>query len=259
MGFQMGSRPAGRVQTCACWRNCLHLKKLLAVYLSLDRESARIIAARAGVALDRVEQRLAEMAKKGLILSIQGENGTCSYRAVLLVVGIYEMQVNNLSVDLVDAFDDYWSLMEERSHPETIPQMLTILIGQSIESHLEAMTYLQVGELVNGQTRFAVAPCIYRRQAKLKRGGCMAPEESCQIYVDWADFYARTRRGRAIDRVEMVVLLARADAANLVLHRVIHEMYPSSVVVVVAAEVSYGVLRITRGRLAWLPALSLLH
>jgi Fe-S-cluster-containing hydrogenase component 2 len=47
--------------------------------------------------------------------------------------------------------------------------------------------------------------------------GCSAPEESCLIFGDWADFYARTGRGRAIDRSEMMALLARADASNLVL------------------------------------------
>jgi NAD-dependent dihydropyrimidine dehydrogenase PreA subunit len=189
----------------------------LAVYLTLDRESASVIAERAGIALDTVEQRLAEMARKGLILSVWGQNGVCSYQAVPLVVGIYEMQVNNLSVDLLDAFDDYWSTMEERPQPETIPQMRTIPIGESIESHLEALTYEQVSELVNAQTRFAVAPCICRRQAKLRGGGCTAPEETCLVFGDWADFYARTGRGRAIDRPEMIGLLARADAANLVL------------------------------------------
>jgi hypothetical protein len=51
------------------------------------------------------------------------------------------MQLDNLSVDLLDAFDDYWSMLEERSQPETIPQLRTIPIGESIETHLEAMTY----------------------------------------------------------------------------------------------------------------------
>jgi len=189
----------------------------LAVHLTLDRESAEVIAARAALAPDLVEQRLAEMGTKGLIFPTKGENGTWLYQAAPLVVGVYEYQVNNLTIDLLDAFDDYWSTMEDRAQPETIPQMRTIPIGESIESHLKALTYEQVGELVNAQTRFAVAPCICRRQAKLRGKGCTAPEESCLIFGDWADFYARTGRGRSIDRSEMIALLARADAANLVL------------------------------------------
>lgn len=189
----------------------------LAVHLTLDRESAEVIAARAALAPDLVEQRLAEMGTKGLIFPTVGENGAWLYQAAPLVVGIYEYQVNNLTIDLLDAFADYWSTMEDRAQPETIPQMRTIPIGESIESHLKALTYEQVGELVNAQTRFAVAPCICRRHAKLRGMGCTAPEESCLIFGDWADFYARTGRGRSIDRSEMIALLARADAANLVL------------------------------------------
>jgi ferredoxin len=95
--------------------------------------------------------------------------------------------------------------------------MRTIPIGQSIDVRLEALTYEQVGELVKTHTRFAVAPCICRRHAKLRGKGCDAPEESCLIFGDWADYYTRTGRGRAIDRSEMMALIARADAANLVL------------------------------------------
>jgi len=189
----------------------------LAVHLTLDRESADVIAARAGLRPDTAEQRLAEMAKKGLIFSHVSEDGACFYQAIPVVVGIYEMQVNNLSPDLLDALHDYWGTAEERARPETIRQMRTIPIQESIESHLQALTYEQVNELVQAHSRFAVAPCICRRHVKLRGGGCAAPEESCLIFGDWADFYARTGRGRAIDRAEMFALLARADAANLVL------------------------------------------
>jgi electron transport complex protein RnfB len=189
----------------------------LAVHLTLDQENAGVIAARAGLAPEIARQRLAEMAQKGLILSIQAEDGEYAYQAVPMVVGIYEMQVNNLSADLLDAFEDYWGNMEDRPQPETITQMRTIPVQQSIDNRVEALTYEQVGELVNAHTRFAVAPCICRRKAKLNGKGCSAPEESCLIFGDWADFYARTGRGRAIDRAEMNTLLARADAANLVL------------------------------------------
>ena len=189
----------------------------LAVHLTLDRESADVIAARAGLGPDTAEQRLAEMAQRGLILSCLDEDGTCSYQAAPLVVGIYEWQVSNLNADLLDAFDAYWSTAEERARTETIRQMRTIPVQESIESHLEALTYEQVNEMVQAHTHFAVAPCICRRRARLRGEGCAAPEESCLVFGDWADYYARTGRGRAIDRTEMFALLAQADAANLVL------------------------------------------
>jgi NAD-dependent dihydropyrimidine dehydrogenase PreA subunit len=51
----------------------------------------------------------------------------------------------------------------------------------------------------------------------MRGGGCDAPEEVCLSFGDFADYYIRTGRGRAIDRSEVTQILDRADAANLVL------------------------------------------
>ncbi len=189
----------------------------LAVHLRLDRESAGAIAARAGLSPEIAKQRLDDMAQKGLILSVQAADGAITYQAAPFVVGIYEFQVNNLSVEFLHALREYWSTTIDRPPVETIPQMRTIPIHESIDPHLETMTYEQVNEIVAAHTRFAVAPCICRRGAHLVGKGCDAPEESCLIFGDWAEFYARTGRGRQVDRSEMLALIARADAANLVL------------------------------------------
>lgn len=189
----------------------------LAVHLTLDRQSAAAIAAHAGLETDVAGQRLDVMAQKGLILSVQDERGNRFYLAAPFVVGIYEFQVNNLNEAFLKALRDYWSTTIDRPEPESIPQMRTIPIGQSIDTRLETLTYEQVNRIVDGHTRFAVAPCICRRRAKLEGKGCAAPEESCLIFGDWADFYARTGRGRRIEREEMLALIARADEANLVL------------------------------------------
>ncbi len=189
----------------------------LAIHLTLEREPAQVIADRAGLPLDRVQPRLDEMAQKGLIFAAQAEDGSSLYQAVPMVVGIYEMQINNLSQELLDDFHAYWSSTIERSQVETIPQMRIIPVGESIEQRPEALPYEQVRELVKGNDRFAVATCICRHSAKMMGGGCQAPEESCLIFGDWADFYVRTGRGRSVSRSEMITLLEKADAAYLVL------------------------------------------
>jgi NAD-dependent dihydropyrimidine dehydrogenase PreA subunit len=189
----------------------------LAVHLTLDREEARVIASRAGLALAEAERLLDGMAQKGLIFSVHPEDGPALYQAVPFVVGIYEFQVNNLSEGLLQDLADYWSTQQRRPRAETIPQMRTIPVGQSIEPHLEALPYEQVDKLVKAHDRFAVAPCICRRHAKMRGGGCDAPEESCLMFGEWADYYVQGKRGRYIDRSEVMEILARADAANLVL------------------------------------------
>jgi Na+-translocating ferredoxin:NAD+ oxidoreductase subunit B len=189
----------------------------LALSLSLERESAEVIAARAGLAQEDAASRLDQMARKGLIFSYQAENGDWLYQALPLVVGIYELQVKNLNLELLQAFGEYWRTAENRSAPETIPQMRTIPVRESIQNRLEAMTYEQVNDLINNQTSFAVAPCICRRAAKMSGGGCGAPEESCLVFGGWADHYVRTGLGRRIDHSEVMSIIARANAANLVL------------------------------------------
>lgn len=189
----------------------------LATHLTLDREDAQAIADRAGLPLAEVQQRLDEMSSKGLIFSVQQADGSTLYNAVPFVIGIYEFQVNNLNQSLLQDLHDYWSTAKPRSRRQTIPQMRTVPVGKSIEPHLEALPYEQVDELVKANDRYAVAPCICRKAAKMTGGGCSAPEESCLIFGEWADYYVRGGRGRSIDRSEVMEILARADAANLVL------------------------------------------
>ena len=139
----------------------------LAIHLTLDREEAGAIAERAGLDHAEAEQRLGEMAHKGLIFSIKLEDGPSLYQAVPWVVGIYEFQVNNLSDEFVQDYADYRSTRKQRPRPQTIPQMRTIPVGESIEPHLEALPYEQVDSLVKAHARYAVAPCICRRHAKM--------------------------------------------------------------------------------------------
>jgi len=189
----------------------------LATHLTFEREDAQTIANRAGHPIAGTENQLKEMSTKGLIFSTQAEDGSVLYQAAPFVVGIYEFQVNNLSEELLRDLEAYWSTIRPRTRPKTISQMRTIPIGESIEPHLEALPYEQVNELVKAHDQFAVAPCICRRSARINGDGCNAPEESCLIFDEWADYYIRDGRGRSIELPEVMEILARADAANLVL------------------------------------------
>jgi NAD-dependent dihydropyrimidine dehydrogenase PreA subunit len=190
---------------------------LLAIHLNLDREPVEIIAAAAGLSISETEDRLNEMSRKGLIFSTQEAGGSALYQAVPWVIGIYEFQVNIMDEDLVQALDDYWGTIKPRSRPQTIPQLRTIPVGESIEPQHEALPYEQVNLLVKTHDRFAVAPCICRRYTRIKGEACDAPEESCLMFGEWADYYVEGGRGRYIDQAEVLDILQRADASNLVL------------------------------------------
>jgi electron transport complex protein RnfB len=189
----------------------------LAVHLTLDREEAGAIAARAHLPEEEVKERLQEMAGKGLIFSAESE-GKVLYQAAPFVIGIYEFQVNRLSEGFLQDLNEYWSTVKEREEPKTINQLRTIPINESIDKRLEVLPYENVYALVEAHDKFGVAPCICRSRAKKLGRGCDAPIESCLIFGDFADYYVRTGIGKRVTKDEVKELLVKADEANLVLN-----------------------------------------
>ena len=189
----------------------------LAPYLVLEPESAATIAARAGLPEAEVAERLATMAEKGLILFALGEGDELRYHAIPVVVGIWELQVNNLTPTLRQKMAAWGATQKLRQSVSEIPQMRVIPVGESIEVRLEVMPYENAEAIVQAHEHFAVTPCICRRHARLEGGGCKAPEESCLVFGDWAQYSVRTGRGREIDRTEVRAILKEANEHNRVL------------------------------------------
>ena len=189
----------------------------LAVHLTLDREDVKAIAERAELDVIRAGRMLKEMAHKGLIFSIEPESGPALYQAVPWMFGIYEFQVNSLNQDFVQDFNEYIRTRGKVSRPQRIPQLRTIPLRRSIEPHMETLPYERAEELIKAQRRFAVAPCICRREKQIMGNGCDAPQETCLMFGVWADYYVRNGLGRYINQAEVMEILTEADKANLVL------------------------------------------
>lgn len=213
-----GFRPAENDADIHLLRNLFTPEEAeLATYLTLTREDAGAIADRVDLPASGVERRLNVMADKGLILSFDTD-GKMMYQAAPWVIGIYEFQVNRLSDDFLQSMDNYYGQRIPVERPQTIPQMRTIPINQSIDSTLDVLPYEKVEELIEKHTKFAVAPCICRSRAKKLGRGCDAPMETCLMFGDFADYYIRTGKGRAIDKTEIKRVLEEANKANLVLN-----------------------------------------
>jgi electron transport complex protein RnfB len=189
----------------------------LALHLTLELEQAHVIAERANLSQEKTEKLLDKMAEKGLIYSVKPEEGPTSYQAVPFIVGIYEFQVNRMDEGFLKDLEEFWSTRLPRERPKTISQMRTIPIGKSIDTSELALPYEQVEELVNSQDRFAVGNCICRQKENQLGRGCDAPEESCLIFGDFADFYVRNGMARYLEKDDVRDILVKADDANLVL------------------------------------------
>ncbi len=189
----------------------------LAMHLTLDREEAETIARRAKLNLSEVKQRLKEMARKGLIFSVETEDAPPLYHAVPWAIGIYQFQANNQDESFFRDVNEYLSTRSKPSRPPSIPQLRTIPIERTIEPHLEALPYDRTGELIKTHTKFAVAPCICRRKAEKTGTACGSAKETCLIFGEWADYYVRNGTARYIDQTEVAEILVTAEKAKLVL------------------------------------------
>ncbi len=95
----------------------------LAPHLTLIPEKPRVIARRAKIPVEEATRRLKEMNKKGLILGVQQKGKPPLYMALQFVVGFWEAQVNKLSRELVEDFEEYFPSLIDASTWGKTPQM----------------------------------------------------------------------------------------------------------------------------------------
>jgi Na+-translocating ferredoxin:NAD+ oxidoreductase subunit B len=90
------------------------------------------LARRAGIDTVAATRRLEEMAKQGLILRMEPENGDkpFQYMAAQFVIGIWEFHVNDLDIALIKDMNEYMPTLSEEIWK--VPQLRTIPVGRSI-------------------------------------------------------------------------------------------------------------------------------
>jgi electron transport complex protein RnfB len=189
----------------------------LALSLTLLAEEPRVIARRAGIRPEEATRRLEAMEKMGLIFGIHKPGRPPRYAAQQFVVGIWEFQVNNLDAEFVRDVDEYLTAMLDPTLWKQAPQIRTVPVGEAIDAELAVLPYERAEELVRAHNRFAVAPCICRREKRLVGEGCDKPLETCLTFDSSAAFYERNGLGRAISREEALAILRQAEEAGLVL------------------------------------------
>lgn len=188
----------------------------LALHVGLRLEPAEKIAGRAGLPLAETAARLEAMARKGLIFSIESPERPPVYMAAQFVIGIWEYHVNDLDRELVADMEAYMPVLS-RTAFEAYPQLRTVPVGASIAAGLEVMPYESAEELVRRQSKFLVAPCICRREHRIKGAGCDKLSEACLVFGWGAEYYERNGLGRPITLEETLAILKEAEAQGLVL------------------------------------------
>jgi electron transport complex protein RnfB len=188
----------------------------LATKLTVIPEPGAVVARRAKLPVGEATRLLDDMARKGLIFRYEYK-GDVMYMAAQYVIGIWEYHVNDLDPELIKDMNEYIPHLFKPEVWKEAPQLRTIPVGRSITPEHEVMPYEAAEELVRGQKKILVAPCICRREHQMVGEGCDKPLESCLVFGAGVDYYEANGLGRRIDVEEAVAILKQADKKGLVL------------------------------------------
>ena len=185
-------------------------------YPALEPVSA--IAQRAGKDERELGETLYAMSKKGLIMRFRVSETELYYCLVPWVLGIFEFQVNNLTRDRINLFEQYY---EEATVPawREVPNRLGYRVIP-IEKEITGMTtiypYERISQIIESNTEFAVADCICRKERSILGDSCGRLQEACMMFGPAAAYYIENGFGRAISKEEAKNILLRAEEEGLV-------------------------------------------
>lgn len=185
-----------------------------------DLESAAQVADRLKEALPDLDQRLEDMARRGLLFR-QRQEGVSLYRPVPFVVGIYEYQVKNLNPTFLKDISEYYlTALAKTFFQRKTPHLRTIPIETSLDNAWPVAPYDDAVRIIKNKARIAVTECICRKAARLNGLGCNHSLETCLQFDTHADYYVDNGIGRYITQAEALEILKRSEQEGLVLQAV---------------------------------------
>ena len=180
-------------------------------------EKVADIAERTGKDKTELRETLYGMSKRGLIQRHKAPDNEVYYFMAPWMVGIYEFQLNSLTPENVKLYEKHF---EEGTVPSLrnrkIGGFRVIPVEKEIEGSTEIQPYEKVSQIIESHTRFAVADCICRKEARMLGKGCDKLVEACLGFGAWADFYIENGLGREISKEEAKKILARAEEDGLI-------------------------------------------
>lgn len=196
----------------------------LATCLSLIPEPLSRIHARMGaeerITLLELEACLDSMFRKGTVL-MRSDLGEKSYSNAMLIVGMFELQVERLTKefasDVQQYLDEAFALELFRSR---IPQLRTIPVHRSVPHENYVSSYDSVRRIVDGlEGQIAVANCVCRQARDVSGIGCRhtGMRETCLVFGATAQQHLDMGIARVISKSEALEILSKAEDAGLVL------------------------------------------
>ena len=158
------------------------------------------------------------MSKKGLIMRFRASETDLYYCLVPWIIGIFEFQLNNLTRDRIQMYEQYF---EEATVPawREVPNRLgyrVIPVEKEITSMTTIQPYERISQLIDSNTEFAVADCICRKERSIIGDSCGRLQEACMTFGPAAAYYIENGIGRAISKEEAKNILLKAEEEGLV-------------------------------------------
>jgi Na+-translocating ferredoxin:NAD+ oxidoreductase RNF subunit RnfB len=158
-----------------------------------------------------------QMATKGLLFR-KRNNDRVRYAAVPYVVGIFEFQVGSMNAAFARDNEAYF----EEAFVRTIqsfktPMMRSIPINRQIVADWPIAPYEDVLQIVEGQQKIAITPCVCRTQQKLTGSDCDKTMENCFSFGSHADYYVENGLGRYITTEEAKEIIKKNEEEGLVM------------------------------------------
>jgi len=196
----------------------------LAKHLSLIPEPLSRIHARAqsetGVSMNEMEAALDRMFRKGTVL-MRSDRGETSYSNAMLIVGMFELQVERLTKEFALDVQQYLdeAFAQELFRTRT-PQLRTIPVWRSVPHERYVSSYDDIRQIVQSvEGQMAVANCVCRQARDVAGLRChhTGLRETCLIFGAMAQQHLDLGLARRISRSEALDILSKAEEAGLVL------------------------------------------
>jgi electron transport complex protein RnfB len=180
-------------------------------------EKVSAIAQRIGKDETELGKTLYRMSMRGLILRFRAPDEERYYFLMPWVVGIYESQLNNLTPENIELYERFYQEGMVPSWRNGKTGMFRVIpVEKEIQGGTEIQPYEKVSEIIESNTRFAVADCICRKEARIVGKGCDKLLEACMTFGPAADFYIENGLGREISQEEARQILLKAEEDGLI-------------------------------------------
>ncbi|MFX0138727.1 MAG: ATP-binding protein [Candidatus Hodarchaeota archaeon] len=172
-----------------------------------------------GYSIEELEKKLDNMVKKGLIHS-KKEGDKKLYNNMLYAIGIYELQINQLSKELLIDLLRYAVESFKLTSESKTPQLRTIPIEQSISSEKIVGNYDDLKDLIkNTEGPITVQTCICRKGTEIIGRPCKVTSrhETCFAFGDFAQTELNVGLGRSVSKEEALKIIRQNEEDGLIL------------------------------------------